>query len=94
MATGEDGDAQRFMRVSDINKEPLEMQMPICGHEKMPLVSLEEAVAPLVSILPEVQHYASVAKQQCKTVPADGLTRDESASIILYTMDWKPHEEC
>ncbi|CAF3572532.1 unnamed protein product [Rotaria sp. Silwood1] len=60
----------------------------------MPLVSLEEAVAPLVSILPEVQHYASVAKQQCKTVPADGLTRDESASIILYTMDWKPHEEC
>jgi hypothetical protein len=44
--------------------------------------------------LPEVQDYAFVAKQRCKPIPADGLTRDESASIILYTMEWEPHEEC
>ena len=72
--------------MSDIVQEPERMLMPIRGYEKMPLVSLEEAVAPLVSILPEVQDYVYFAKQQCKPVPADGLTRDESASIILYTM--------
>ena len=54
----------------------------------MPLVSLEEAVEKLVHILPRVQTYAYVAKQRCKT-PADGLTQDESAAIVLYTMGWK-----
>ena len=94
MATGGDANAQRYVRVSDIKKEPLEMHMPIRGYEKMPLVSLEEAVVPLVSIMPELQDYAYVAKQRCKPVPADGLTKDQSASIILYSMEWEPHEEC
>jgi hypothetical protein len=94
MATGGDDAAQQYARVSDINEEPLEMHMPIRGYERMPLVSLEEAIAPLVSILPEIQDYAYVAKQRAKPVPADGLTRDESASIILYSMEWEPHDEC
>jgi hypothetical protein len=94
MATGGKDTAQQYTRISDINKEPLEMHMPIRGFERMPLVPLEEAVTPLVSILPEIQDYAYVAKQRAKPIPADGLTRDESASIILYSMDWEPHEEC
>lgn len=57
-------------------------------------VPLEQAVEPLASILPEIKDYVYVAKQRCKPVPADGLTRDESASIILYSMEWKPHEQC
>jgi hypothetical protein len=94
MATGGDADAQRYVRVSDIAKEPQKMLMPIRGYEQMPLVSLEQAVAPLVSILPEVQDYAYVAKQRVDAVPADGLSHDESASIILYSMEWEPHGEC
>jgi hypothetical protein len=94
MATGGDANAQRYVRVSDIAKEPQKMLMPIRGYEKMPLVSLEEAVIPLVSILPEVQDYAYVAKERCEPVPADGLSRDESASIMLYSMEWEPHDEC
>jgi hypothetical protein len=94
MATGGDASAQRYVRVSDIAKEPQKMLMPIRGYEKMPLVSLEEAVIPLVSILPEVQDYAYVAKERCEPVPADGLSRDESASIMLYSMEWEPHDEC
>ncbi|CAF1345948.1 unnamed protein product [Adineta steineri] len=70
------------------------MLMPIRGYEKMPIVSLEEAVTPLISILPEIQDYAYVAKQRCESVPLDGLTHDESASIMLYSMEWKPHVEC
>jgi hypothetical protein len=94
MATGGNDGTQRYVRVSDIAKEPLEMHMPIRGYEKMPLVSLEEAVKPLVSMLPEIQDYVYVAKQRYKPELANGLTKDESASIMLYSMEWEPHGEC
>ncbi|CAF1459896.1 unnamed protein product [Adineta steineri] len=94
MATSENVDPQQFTRVSDIAKEPQKMLMPIRGYEEMPLVPLEEAVTPLISILREIQDYAYVAKQRCESVPLDGLTHDESASIMLYSMEWKPHDEC
>ncbi|CAF3935198.1 unnamed protein product [Adineta steineri] len=94
MATGRNVDRQQCTRVSDIVNEPQEMLMPIRGYEKMPIVSLEEAVIPLILILPEIQDYAYVAKQRCKSVPPDGLTQDESASIMVYSMEWEPHEEC
>lgn len=94
MATSGNDLEQQYVRVSDIKKEPLEMHMPIRGYEEMPIVSLEQAIEPLLSILPKIQDYVYVAKQRCKPVPADGLTRDESASIILYSMEWEPHEQC
>lgn len=60
---------------------------PLNGYEQEPLLSLEEAVQPLISIIPEVDSYAAIAKRNAMD-PADGLTEDESASIILYTMEW------
>ncbi|CAF3680986.1 unnamed protein product [Rotaria sp. Silwood1] len=91
MATGggQEATAQRFLRITDIDQEPLEFIAPIGGYEEMPLVSLEEAVKPLVPILPAVQSHASVAKRRCKN-PANKLIQDESASIMLYTMGWEP----
>jgi hypothetical protein len=80
----------RDLRLSDIEKT-LCMLMPIGGYENAPLVPLETAVEPLVTLLPTVQTHAYVAKERCKK-PADGLTPDESASIMLYTMGWEPFE--
>ncbi len=94
MAEYQDFSAEQFVRVSDIAKEPQKMLLPIAGYEDMPLVSLEEAVKPLVPILPRIQSYVYVAKQRCELVPADGLTKDESSSIMLYTMGWEPTEKC
>lgn len=94
MAADKDYDTPHAVRFTDISNEPQKMLMPINGYEKLPFVSLEEAVKPLVSMLPKVQDYAYIAKQRCEKVPADGLTRDQSASITLYTMDWEPQEEC
>lgn len=37
---------------------------------------------------------AYVAKMRCQNPPADDLSLDESASIMLYTMDWEPQDEC
>ncbi|CAF3079236.1 unnamed protein product [Rotaria sp. Silwood2] len=90
---GDEATAQRILRITDIAQEPLEFLAPISGYGKMPLVPLEEAVEPLISILPDVQSHAYVAKQRCEN-PANGLSRDESASIMLYTMGWEPLDEC
>ena len=79
---------QRFM---DIVGEPRRMLAPIMGFEKMPLVSLEAAVEPLIAYVSDVKRMAWTVKQNC-AVPADGLTTDQSASIMLYTLEWTPRE--
>lgn len=63
------------------------------GYQHMPLVSLERALEPLKSILPSIQQYARLAKEKCSN-PADGLTCDQSAAIMLLTMRWKPWNQC
>jgi hypothetical protein len=94
MATGGgEANTQYILRITDIAQEPLEVLLPIDGYEEMPLVSLEVAVEKLVHLLPRVQTYAHVAKERCKK-PNDNLTQDESASIMLYTMEWKPRDKC
>ncbi|CAF4982752.1 unnamed protein product, partial [Rotaria socialis] len=79
---GEEAIIQRISRMNDVVQESLEILAPIGGYSKMPLVSLEEAVEPLVPILPDVQAHAYTAILKCKK-PADKLTQDESASIML-----------
>lgn len=60
---------------------------PFDGYEKVPLVSLEQAVAPLIKVVDKVDQMAWIVKQNC-TDPSDGLTVDESASIALLTLEW------
>lgn len=81
-------------RISDFDQSPCEYLLPIKGYEKKPVVSLEEAIEPIVVYVPEVKRMAHLAKCRCKKPPADGLSVDESASIMLYSMDWQPKEEC
>ena len=85
---------QHNQRVSDFDTKTCEYLLPIKGYEKQPLVSLEEAIEPLVLCVPGVKQMAHLAKRACKKPPADGLTVDESASIMLYSMDWQPQKEC
>ncbi|CAF4918511.1 unnamed protein product, partial [Rotaria socialis] len=48
---GEEATIQRVLRFSDVVQESLKILAPIDGYSKVPLVSLEEAVKPLVPIL-------------------------------------------
>jgi hypothetical protein len=84
------GHNSRFL---DIDKEPQKMFLPIEGYENKPLVSLEQAVDPLLQLLPDIHHKVWIAKHNCKS-PANGLSCDESASICLYSMEWEPHDKC
>ncbi|CAF0929857.1 unnamed protein product [Adineta steineri] len=86
-------DEARAQRITDLPKEPYRYLSPLWGYDAVPVVSLEEAVKPLVSLLPAVQSYAYIAKQKCMK-PADDLTQNESAAIMLYTMGWEPLDQC
>ena len=81
-----------MQRFTDIAGEPMRMLSPIKGYEKVPLLSLEAAVQSLVSLVPEVNRMVWTVKQQC-TTPAEGLTLDQSASIMLYSFEWSSREE-
>ncbi|CAF1517439.1 unnamed protein product [Adineta ricciae] len=76
---------QRFRRITDAAQEPNRFVLPIDGYEKLPAVPLEQTVEELVDLAPMVQG--------CEE-PADGLTQDEFAAIMVYTMGWKPLDEC
>jgi len=77
-------------RFSDVAGEPCIMLPPIEGFSNKPLVSLEEAVEPLIPIVHDIKTKAFMAKERAQN-PPDNLTSDESASIALYTMEWEPY---
>jgi hypothetical protein len=54
-----------MLRFTDIVAKPKRMLAPISGYEHMPLVSLEEAVKPIVDLVPDVERMVWTVKQQC-----------------------------
>ncbi|CAM4873057.1 unnamed protein product [Rotaria socialis] len=82
-----------FNRFIDVSEEPGKLLQPIEGYQSLELVSLEEAIEPIVKFCPDVRRRAYIAKGNCDP-PKDGLTQDESASIFLYTMEWAPRDQC
>jgi len=83
--------SQRFLNVAE---ESGRIMTPIQGYEKQPLVSLEQAIEPIIPYVPDVKRMAYIAKVKCGKTPANNLSIDESASILLYSMEWEPQEEC
>lgn len=81
-------------RFLDIETNPSRKLMPIKGYANEPLVSLEEAIKPLVNLVYGIESNAAWAKWTCKDSPADNLTRDQSSAIILYSMQWEPADKC
>ena len=84
MATDDRGDT-----LTDLAEDVQEELPPISGYEDMPLVTLEVAVEPLAGLIPDLQNKVKTAKRD-SLKPADALTIDESASIMLYSMSWTP----
>jgi asparagine synthetase B (glutamine-hydrolysing) len=68
--------------------------LSIDEYQQIPLAFFEEIIVPLLSILPKIHNYVCIVKQRCQSEPVDGLTRDEAASILLYSIQWKAHEVC
>ena len=88
MASKVADDSRHKFFLSELKSESRIMHASIQGFEKEPLVTLEKAVEPLSSIVPQVNHMVWTVKQNY-TKPKDNLSLDESASIRLYTLGWK-----
>lgn len=85
-------DVEKIMfRLSDLTLQPKQMLSPIKEYEKQPLVSLEKATEPLISVMPDIKRMVATAKEKCQKIK-NNLTIDESASIMLYTSEWDSQE--
>ena len=76
---------QRLIHEKSIESKDL---TPIIGYTLGPLLCLIDACEPLIGIIDNIQYYVRLAVETTSENPAHGLTRDESASIRLYTMEW------
>lgn len=70
------------------DSEQPKIHAPITGYAQEPLLPLAEACAPLDGIVQDIFIYVSIALENTSAEPSDSLTRDESAAIRLYTMEW------
>ncbi|CAF4576671.1 unnamed protein product [Rotaria socialis] len=61
---------------------------PIYGYYSCKLVSLEQSLIAILPYIDQLSRYIKVAKQHCHFPSEHGLTRDESAAVYLYTMEW------
>ncbi|CAF3303013.1 unnamed protein product [Rotaria sp. Silwood2] len=76
-------------RLLDVGEEHLNALAPLRGYAEEPLLSLKDAIVKLRKLLDDVDARVWTATSRCKS-PADKLTQDESAAIVLYTMEWDP----
>ncbi|CAF3775562.1 unnamed protein product [Rotaria sp. Silwood1] len=76
-------------RLLDASEERLNALAPLRGYAEEPLVPLKEAVVKLRKLLDDVDARVWTATNRCKS-PADKLTQEESAAVVLYTMEWDP----
>lgn len=74
----------RFTDV-EINKNKL---APIYGYWNSPLISLNKAIEPIYHLIPNLARYVKEAQKRCHYPNEFDLTKDESAAIFLYTMEW------
>ena len=85
-------ESKMMLRMSDFTSESKRMLPPIKGYEKEPLVSIEQAIKPLHSLIPDIEEMVWTVKQNCQHPQDHHLSSDESASIMIYTLEWMPHE--
>ncbi|CAF0798963.1 unnamed protein product [Adineta steineri] len=74
-------------RFSDIDVT-LKRLPAVYGYHSEELVSVEKALEPIESQINELKVYIKAAKKYCHFPSEDGLTRDESAAVYIYTMEW------
>jgi hypothetical protein len=67
-------------------------ESPVRGYEKTPLQSLQEALQPITGLIPNLDQLVRVALEHSKYPNKDGLSKDESAAIYIYTTEHSEHE--
>jgi hypothetical protein len=79
--------SQKLSRFAEIDFENKHLT-PIYGYWNHPLVPLEQALQPILPMINQLDRYIKVAKENCTHPSEHSLTREESAALYLYTMEW------
>jgi hypothetical protein len=61
---------------------------PVYGYRTEKVVSLEKALEPIESQINELPHFVKMAKRHCHFPSEHDLSKDQSAAIYIYTMEW------
>ncbi|CAF3483705.1 unnamed protein product [Rotaria socialis] len=61
---------------------------PVYGYLTHQLLPLQKALEPILSQVDQLDRFSKIAKNECHFPSQHELTRDESAAIYLYTMEW------
>jgi hypothetical protein len=61
---------------------------PVYGYRSEKLVSLEKSLELIESQIDQLSHYIKIAKKHCHFPSVHSLTKDQSAAVYIYTMEW------
>ncbi|CAF4859504.1 unnamed protein product, partial [Rotaria sp. Silwood2] len=61
---------------------------PVYGYRSEKPVPIEKALEPIEPQIDELPYYIKIAKRNCHFPSEHGLTRDQSAAVYIYTMEW------
>ncbi len=61
---------------------------PVYGYRSEKLVSIEKALESIKPQIDELPYYIKIAKENCHFPSEHGLSKDQSAAIYIYTMEW------
>ncbi|CAF3311263.1 unnamed protein product [Rotaria socialis] len=77
----------RINRFGDIDTSN-NRRAPVSDYRSEKLVSIEKALEPIVPYIDQLPLHIKNAKQRCHFPSEHGLTKDQSAAIYIYTMEW------
>ncbi|CAF3168779.1 unnamed protein product [Rotaria sp. Silwood2] len=61
---------------------------PVYGYRSEKLLPIEKALEPIEPQIDELPYYIKIAKRNCHFPSEHGLSRDQSAAVYIYTMEW------
>ena len=82
---------EEYFRFFNFHEQSKNFSEYVNDYQLIGLVSLEQAVTPLVEYVPQVHEMVRLVKEKCRRLKSD-LSMDELASIMLYTLEWIPKE--
>jgi hypothetical protein len=76
-----------MLRFTNVDHKPTQLP-PVYEYCNHPLLPLRQALDPILSQIDELDQFITIAKNECRYPSKHDLTREESAAIYIYTMDW------
>ena len=61
---------------------------PVYGYRSEKPVSIEKTLEPIEPQINELPYYIKIAKKHCRFPSEHELSKDESAAVYIYTMEW------